>query len=171
MLAFTSVYFLESGLFNGLRPFGVKNFLPFRTYSDCAMQTRRCVLIFRTRTTVELGDEASSEDDTDDFPFEQEIVVHLRFGRRPHLGEPPSSWPSLSRRSTQPRPWSAYPQSSLSPFAPLTDAATRTSSMICSVGVCGVLPKSTPGVRELARAIKLTLPNSPFILKASARAI
>jgi hypothetical protein len=28
MLAFTSVYFLESGLFNGLRPFGVKNFSP-----------------------------------------------------------------------------------------------------------------------------------------------
>ena len=26
MLAFTSVYFFESGLFNGLRPFGVKKF-------------------------------------------------------------------------------------------------------------------------------------------------
>jgi hypothetical protein len=30
MLAFTSVYFLESGLINGLRPFGVKNFLARR---------------------------------------------------------------------------------------------------------------------------------------------
>ena len=28
MLAFTSVYFLESRLFNGLRPFGVKIFAP-----------------------------------------------------------------------------------------------------------------------------------------------
>jgi hypothetical protein len=30
MLAFTSVYFLESGLINGLRPFGVKNFPALR---------------------------------------------------------------------------------------------------------------------------------------------
>ena len=30
MLAFTSVYFLESGLINGLRPFGVKNFAALR---------------------------------------------------------------------------------------------------------------------------------------------
>ena len=29
MLAFTSVYFLESSLFNGLQPFGVKNFALF----------------------------------------------------------------------------------------------------------------------------------------------
>jgi hypothetical protein len=30
MLAFTSVYFLESGLFNGLRPVGVKISRPLR---------------------------------------------------------------------------------------------------------------------------------------------
>jgi hypothetical protein len=30
MLAFTSVYFLESNLFNGLRAFGVKKFSPFK---------------------------------------------------------------------------------------------------------------------------------------------
>jgi hypothetical protein len=30
MLAFTSLYFLESGLINGLRPFGVKNFPALR---------------------------------------------------------------------------------------------------------------------------------------------
>ena len=29
MLAFTSVYFSESGLFNGLRPIGIKKFCPF----------------------------------------------------------------------------------------------------------------------------------------------
>ncbi len=33
MLAFTSVYFLESGLINGLRPFGVKSFSALRPYS------------------------------------------------------------------------------------------------------------------------------------------
>jgi hypothetical protein len=58
-----------------------------------------------------------------------------------------------------------------SSLTPLTDPATRTSSRICSIGVCGVLPKSTPGVSELAKLIKLTSPSSPFILRASVRAM
>jgi hypothetical protein len=54
MLAFTSVYFLESGLFNGLRPFGVKNFPPF-SLDPAKVVLSRFPTAFRLRTLPRLS--------------------------------------------------------------------------------------------------------------------
>ena len=52
MLAFTSVYFSESGLFNGLRPIQTKNYLAFE---------RILIVIFGARRAFVFADARSAE--------------------------------------------------------------------------------------------------------------
>ena len=69
VLAFTSAYFLESGLFNGLQPIQIRFSPAFEhlTVVKCASAAP----YLRGRGRQAFGNEASSEDDIDDFPFEQ----------------------------------------------------------------------------------------------------
>src|ERR1700722_812117 len=75
MLAFTSVYFSESGLFNGLRPIQTKNYLAFERILIVIFGARRA-LRFRGRAVGRIpADEASSEDYIGNFSFRQENAV------------------------------------------------------------------------------------------------
>src|ERR1700722_1529684 len=75
MLAFTSVYFSESGLFNGLRPIQTKNYLAFERILIVIFGARRG-LRFRGRAVGRiLDDEAISEDYIGNFSFRQENAV------------------------------------------------------------------------------------------------
>jgi hypothetical protein len=104
LLSFAIVYFSESGLFNELRPIQLKFSQAFNRFRivECGAIAPRPD--FRTRTIVELGDEASSEDGMKCFSFKQEIVGDcVSVGDLICTPRPPQSWPGLSRPSTQPR--------------------------------------------------------------------
>ena len=75
MLAFTSVYFFESGLFNGLRPFGIKNLLArFRRSGSARNASHRLVSPLRTCEKSGL----SSGKYTEKSPTRQEFVGRNR---------------------------------------------------------------------------------------------
>jgi hypothetical protein len=75
MLAFTSVYFFELRLFNGLRPFGIKNLLArFRRSGSARNASHRLVSPLRTWEKSGL----SSGKYTEKSPTRQEFVDRNR---------------------------------------------------------------------------------------------
>jgi hypothetical protein len=87
MLTFTSVYFSESGLFNGLRPFGVKKFLFSR--HPVSRSPRRSSTLQRSQAAEMQGDWKIN---STDLGFSQDNVVGFH---------QPESFPAIANMATK----------------------------------------------------------------------